>query len=77
MDYFKRVKEIIADRLEVDESQIQMESRFIEDLNADSLNVVELVVAFEEEFNIQIPDEVVEKIRTVKDAVDHLKEVLE
>jgi acyl carrier protein len=68
----ERIKEIIMEQLGVDEDQITPEASFIDDLGADSLDTVELVMAFEEEFDVEIPDEDAEKIRTVKDAVDYL-----
>ena len=58
--------------MSVDADGVKMESTFIDDLGADSLDIVELIMAFEEEFNVEIPDEVAEKIRTVKDAVELL-----
>jgi acyl carrier protein len=67
-----KVKEIISQQLDVDIAQIKEESQFIEDLGADSLAIVELVLAFEEEFEIEIPDEDTEKIRTVGDAVSYI-----
>lgn len=74
---FDKVKSIIAERLSVDESKITEGSSFIEDLGADSLDTVELIMQLEEAFGIQIPDEDAEKISTVGDAVkyidDHLK----
>lgn len=73
MDIFNTLKEIIVDKLSVSEDQIKLESRFMEDLGADSLDVVELVMAIEEKFNIEIPDEDAEKIRTVGDAVNYIK----
>ena len=69
----ERVKEIIAEQLGIEPSQIKLESKFVEDLGADSLDVVELIMAFEEAFNIEIPDEDAEKIQTVKDVVDYIK----
>lgn len=68
----KKVKEIIVQQLGVSEDQVKLESSFIEDLGADSLDTVELVMAFEEAFGLEIPDEDAEKIRTVKDAVDYI-----
>ncbi|HGE72342.1 MAG: acyl carrier protein [Candidatus Poribacteria bacterium] len=68
----ERIKEIIMEQLGVDEDQITPEASFIDDLGADSLDTVELVMAFEEEFNIEIPDEDAEKIRTVQDVIDYL-----
>jgi acyl carrier protein len=67
-----RIKEIIVEQLGVDESQITPDASFIDDLGADSLDTVELVMAFEEEFDIEIPDEDAEKIRTVRDVMDYL-----
>lgn len=66
------VKRIIKEQLDVDEKDIKPESTFIDDLGADSLGLVELVLAFEEAFEIDIPDEDTEKIRTVQDAVDYI-----
>jgi len=68
----KRIKEIIMEQLGVDEDQITSEASFIDDLGADSLDTVELVMAFEEEFDVEIPDEDAEKIRTVKDVLEYL-----
>lgn len=67
-----RVKDIVADKLSVDKEKISDGSSFIDDLGADSLDTVEMVMAFEEEFNIEIPDEDAEKIKTVKDAVTYI-----
>ena len=72
-----RIKEIIVEQLGVEESEITSEASFIDDLGADSLDTVELVMAFEEEFDIEIPDEDAENIRTVKDVVDYLNKHLE
>jgi acyl carrier protein len=66
------VKRIIKEQLDVDEKDIKPESSFIDDLGADSLGLVELVLAFEEAFELDIPDEDTEKIRTVKDAVEYI-----
>jgi acyl carrier protein len=71
---FEKVKTIIAEQLQVEESDVTLESSFIEDLGADSLDIVELVMALEEEFDIVIPDEDAEKIRTVGEAVNYIKE---
>ena len=68
-----KVKEIIVEQLGVEESEVTATASFVDDLGADSLDVVELVMAFEEAFNIEIPDEDAEKIRTVQDAVDYIK----
>ena len=69
-----RVKEIIAKELEVNVAQLTAEAKFIEDLGADSLDIVELVMALEEEFGLDIPDDDAEKMRTVGDALQYLKE---
>jgi len=71
-DISSEVKRIIKEQLDVDEKDIKPESSFIDDLGADSLGLVELVLAFEEAFDIEIPDEDAEKIRTVSDAVDYI-----
>jgi len=71
-DIQEKVKEIIVEQLGVDAEEVTPEASFIDDLGADSLDTVELVMAFEEEFDIEIPDEVAEKIATVKDAVEHI-----
>ena len=68
-----RVKEIIVEQLGVNPDQVTPEAKFIEDLGADSLDTVELVMAFEEAFEIEIPDEDAEKITTVKDAIDYIQ----
>lgn len=70
MSTFEKVKEITVEQLSVDAAEVSMDSTFIDDLGADSLDIVELIMAFEEEFNIEIPDETAEKIRTVRDAVE-------
>ena len=64
-----KVKSIICEQLGVSEEEVKMESKFIDDLGADSLDTVELVMAFEEEFGVEIPDDAAEKILTVKDAI--------
>ncbi|HUO77135.1 MAG TPA: acyl carrier protein [Thermodesulfovibrionales bacterium] len=69
----EKVKEIIAKQLGVNPSEVTPEASFVEDLGADSLDTVELVMAFEEAFNIEIPDEDAEKIAKVKDAVEYIK----
>ncbi|ELK46110.1 acyl carrier protein [Halobacillus sp. ACCC02827] len=71
-DTFDRVKQIIVDRLDVDESKVVMEASFKEDLEADSLDVVELVMELEDEFDLEISDEEAEKINTVGDAVNYI-----
>ena len=73
-DVFERVKKIVVENLDVDGDKVAEAANFIDDLGADSLDLVELVMAFEEEFNIEIPDDVQESIRTVGDAVSHIKE---
>lgn len=73
METADKVKEIISQQLDVDGAQIKEESQFIEDLGADSLAIVELVLAFEEHFEIEIPDEDTEKIKTVGDAVSYIE----
>lgn len=75
-DIDAKVKEIIVSKLGVDEAQITPEASFTNDLGADSLDTVELVMEFEKEFNIQIPDEDAEKISTVGDAINYLKSKL-
>jgi acyl carrier protein len=72
-DIASEVKRIIKEQLDVEEKDIKPESTFIEDLGADSLGLVELVLAFEEAFEIDIPDEDTEKIRTVQDAIDYIE----
>jgi acyl carrier protein len=69
----EKVKEIIAKQLGVNAAEVTMEASFVEDLGADSLDTVELVMAFEETFNVEIPDEDAEKITKVKDAIDYIK----
>lgn len=73
MSIEQRVKEIIADQLGVEIEKITPEAKFVDDLGADSLDVVELIMAFEEEFNIEIPDEDAEKITTVGDVLEYIK----
>jgi acyl carrier protein len=70
----ERVKEIIVEQLGVEEDEVLPAAKFIEDLGADSLDTVELVMAFEEEFDLEIPDEDAEKIATVGDAISYIKE---
>jgi acyl carrier protein len=74
MNIADKVKEIISQQLDVDPANISDELAFIDDLGADSLAIVELVLAFEEQFEIDIPDEDTEKIRTVRDAVTYISE---
>ncbi|MBI1361689.1 MAG: acyl carrier protein [Alphaproteobacteria bacterium] len=73
-DVIERVKKIVVERLEVDAEKVTEKASFIDDLGADSLDLVELVMAFEEEFGIEIPDDVQEQIGTVGDAVRFIKE---
>ncbi|MBX2860175.1 MAG: acyl carrier protein [Vampirovibrio sp.] len=70
---FDRVKKVIVEQLSVDEAEVTPEASFTQDLGADSLDTVELVMAFEEEFGLEIPDEEAEKIQTVQDAVSHIE----
>jgi acyl carrier protein len=67
-----RVKKIVVEHLGVDSEKVTEEASFIDDLGADSLDIVELVMAFEEEFGVEIPDDAAEKITTVKDAIDYI-----
>ena len=67
-----RVKKIVVEHLGVDNDKVNEEASFIDDLGADSLDIVELVMAFEEEFGVEIPDDAAEKITTVKDAIDYI-----
>ena len=75
-DIFTRVQKIVADQLEVDKNDVTPEANFANDLNADSLDTVELVMALEEEFEIEIPDEAAEKITTVQASVDYISSKL-
>ena len=75
-DNLDKVKEIIIDKLGVEEGSIKNESRFIEDLNADSLDTVELIMEFEEEFSIEIPDDDAESLKTVEEAVNYIDKAL-
>ena len=72
MSTFDQVKKIVKEQFGVEEDEIQMSSTFVDDLGADSLDIVELIMAFEEEFNIEIPDEKAEKIKTVEDVVKYI-----
>ena len=76
MSVADKVKNIIVEQLGVDADEVTSEASFTDDLGADSLDIVELVMAFEEEFGVEIPDEAAEKISTVKDAVEFLKQAL-
>lgn len=75
MSTFDQVKKIVVEQLGVEADEVQMSSTFVDDLGADSLDIVELIMAFEEEFNIEIPDEKAEKIKTVEDVVKYIDEV--
>ena len=70
---FEKVKEIVVEQLGVEEDEVTLESSFIDDLGADSLDIVELIMALEEEFDIEVPDEEAEKITTVGDVVEYIK----
>lgn len=70
---FEKVQEKVAEQLGVDADEVTLESSFIDDLGADSLDIVELLMALEEEFDIEIPDEEAEKLATVSDVVDYIK----
>ncbi len=74
MDIFNEVKEVVVEQLNANPDEVKEDSKFVEDLGADSLDVVELVMALEEKFGIEIPDEDAEKIQTVGDAVNYIKE---
>lgn len=73
-DILEQVKEVVVEQLNANPDEVKPESRFVEDLGADSLDVVELVMALEEKFGIEIPDEDAEKIQTVADAVKYIEE---
>jgi len=73
MDIEARVKEIIVDELGVDEAEVTKDAKFIDDLGADSLDTVELIMKFEEEFGVEIPDDDAEKLNTVGKAIEYLK----
>ena len=72
-DISERVKKIVVEHLGVEENKVVNTASFIDDLGADSLDTVELVMAFEEEFEIEIPDDAAEKIQTIKDAIDFIE----
>lgn len=74
---FEKVKGLIVDQLGVSEDKITMDSSFVDDLGADSLDIVELVMAFEEEFSLEIPDDAAEKISTVADVVNYISAKVE
>lgn len=70
---FEKVKEVVADTLKIDANEITLEASFQEDLDADSLDIVQLLMAFEEEFDFEIPDEEAENLRTVSDVVNYIQ----
>lgn len=72
-DIAERVKKIVVEHLGVEAAQVKEEAKFIDDLGADSLDTVELVMAFEEAFSVEIPEDAAEKIATVKDAIDYIE----
>lgn len=72
METFEKVRDIVVEQLGVEADEVTIESTFIDDLGADSLDIVELIMAFEEEFGIEIPDEAAEKIKTVQDVVTYI-----
>lgn len=74
MNEFERVKSVIVDQLGADENAVTLEASFVDDLGADSLDIVELIMGLETEFDIEIPDDQAEKISTVGDAVNYIKE---
>ena len=74
MSTFEKVRDIAVDQLGVEADEVSIESTFIDDLGADSLDIVELIMAFEEEFGIEIPDEAAEKIKTVQDVVSYIEQ---
>ncbi|MGI8914957.1 MAG: acyl carrier protein [Chloroflexota bacterium] len=71
---YDRLKKIVAEQLGVEETEVTPQASFVDDLNADSLDLVELIMSLEEEFGLEIPDEDAEKIRTVQEAVDYVDE---
>ena len=75
-EHYDKIKEIIIDKLGVEDSKVTMEANFIDDLGADSLDTVELIMQFEEDFNIEIPDEDAETLRSVGQAVDYISNKL-
>ena len=72
MSTFEKVRDIVVEQLGVEADEVAIESTFIDDLGADSLDIVELIMAFEEEFGLEIPDEAAEKIKTVQDVVSYI-----
>jgi len=73
MEILDKIKEIISEQLGIDEDEVVPEASFIDDLGADSLDIVELIMAFEEAFDLEIPDEDAEKIKTVQNVIDYIK----
>lgn len=76
MDIFEKVREIMAEQLDIDMDSITLDTSFRNDLEADSLDIVELIMALEEEFDIEFPDEDAEKISTVQDAVNYIQDII-
>ena len=72
MSTFEKVRDIVVEQLSVEADEVAIESTFIDDLGADSLDIVELIMAFEEEFGIEMPDEAAEKIKSVQDVVTYI-----
>lgn len=72
-EIFEKLKKVITDVLDIEEEKISFESNFLEDFGADSLDIVEMVMAIEEEFNIEIPDEDVEKVLSVNDVINYIQ----
>ena len=75
MALFDEIKEVIVEQLNVSPEEVKPEAKFVEDLGADSLDVVEMIMALEEKFEIEIPDSEAEKIQTVQDAVDYIEKI--
>lgn len=76
MDVFEKVREIMSEQLDVDIDSITLDTSFVNDLESDSLDIVEFIMAVEEEFGIEIPDEDAEKISTVRDAVEYIQDAI-
>ena len=75
-EHFDKIKEIVIDKLGAEETKVTVDAKFIDDLGADSLDTVELIMQFEEEFSIEIPDDDAEKLLSIKQAVDYITEKL-
>ncbi|HKM32787.1 MAG TPA: acyl carrier protein [Oscillospiraceae bacterium] len=73
---FEKVKSIVVDQLDVDEGKVTMNASIVDDLNADSLDVVDLIMSFEEEFDIEFPDEQVENVKTIGDIVKYIEDTI-